>query len=139
MRVTRLDPGRRELFDSALFDGGAVHRQALVDDTEDAPAQSPTLRMQLVAFEAGAHTRLHTHTADQVLVVTEGEGYVGTVDDHFLVRQGDVVHVPAGERHYHGAGPTRPMSHLSILTPSELAIVDDGWEWPAGAAHRPVP
>lgn len=30
------------------------------------------------------------------------------------IRPGDVVWIPAGERHWHGASPTTAMTHLAI-------------------------
>ena len=130
MKRIPIDPAAAESFDLPLFVGD-VQRQTFVDlpDT-GAEVESSTVRVQLVRFSAGAHTRLHAHATDQVLVVTEGEGLVGTRDVHLVAHPGDVIHVPAGEPHYHGATPDTAMAHLSVLTPGALAIVDDDWTWP---------
>jgi quercetin dioxygenase-like cupin family protein len=68
-----------------------------------------------VFFEPGARTNWHTHAAGQVLVVTHGEGYVRTRDgDGGRIAAGDVVHIAAGEEHWHGAGPESYLLHVAI-------------------------
>ncbi|SFW85355.1 cupin domain-containing protein [Amycolatopsis australiensis] len=84
-------------------------------------------RVDRVQFAPGARTRWHRHPLGQVLVVTEGTGYVqrrgGPAQ---LVRPGDTVRVGAGEWHWHGATDTSAMTHLAIEeipgdgTPTEL-------------------
>ena len=68
-----------------------------------------------VTFEPGARTAWHTHPLGQTLIVTSGSGRVqrwgGPVEE---IRPGDVVWFPAGEKHWHGAGPTTAMSHIAI-------------------------
>ncbi len=69
----------------------------------------------LVTFEPGARTAWHTHPLGQTLVVTTGLGWVqhegGPIEE---IRPGDVVWIPPGERHWHGASPTVAMSHIAI-------------------------
>ncbi len=72
------------------------------------------LRVVEVHFKGGARNRLHTHTTDQVLLITEGEGIVATRTEEREVVPGDVAYVPAGEEHWHGARPGRDMTHLAI-------------------------
>lgn len=71
-----------------------------------------------VTFEPGARTAWHTHPWGQVLVVSAGLGRVqaegGPVQE---IRPGDVVWIPAGVRHWHGAAPTTAMTHMSIVVP----------------------
>jgi quercetin dioxygenase-like cupin family protein len=78
----------------------------------EAPARA---RGSLVTFEPGARTAWHTHPLGQILIVTAGCGLVqsrgGPVQ---TVRPGDVVWIPPGERHWHGAAPTTAMSHIAI-------------------------
>jgi quercetin dioxygenase-like cupin family protein len=68
-----------------------------------------------VTFTAGAHTDWHTHPLGQTLVVTEGVGRVqrwgGPIEE---IRAGDVVWIPPGVKHWHGASPDRAMTHLAI-------------------------
>jgi len=69
----------------------------------------------IVTFEPGARTAWHTHPFGQVLVVTQGMGRVqregGPVEE---IRAGDVVRFAPGERHWHGAAPTKAMAHIAI-------------------------
>ncbi len=68
-----------------------------------------------VTFEPGARTAWHTHPRGQMLVVTAGVGRVqiegGPIEE---IRPGDVVWIPPGKRHWHGASPTTAMTHLAI-------------------------
>jgi len=68
-----------------------------------------------VTFEPGARTAWHTHPLGQTLVVTAGCGRVqrwgGPIED---IRPGDVVSIPPGEKHWHGAAPTTAMTHIAI-------------------------
>ena len=77
-----------------------------------APARATCLA---VTFEPGARTHWHTHPLGQLLIITAGAGRVqaegGPVRD---VRPGDVVWFPPGERHWHGAGATTAMTHITV-------------------------
>ena len=69
-----------------------------------------------VTFEPGARTAWHTHPLGQTLIVTSGVGRVqqwgGPVDE---IRPGDVVRIPPGVKHWHGASPDSPMAHIAIV------------------------
>jgi quercetin dioxygenase-like cupin family protein len=68
-----------------------------------------------VTFTPGARTYWHAHTGGQILVVTAGMGWVcaeGAQPE--VVRAGDVVWTPPGERHWHGATPNTILTHLGI-------------------------
>jgi quercetin dioxygenase-like cupin family protein len=77
------------------------------------------LDIVLVRFSAGARTFLHTHHVPQVLHCTEGRGVLATTREQHLVEPGDVVYVPAGEEHWHGAAADSLFVHLSIRPPGE--------------------
>ena len=68
-----------------------------------------------VTFEPGARTAWHSHPRGQILIITSGTGRVqrwgGPVEE---VRAGDVVRIPAGQKHWHGASPRASMTHLAI-------------------------
>lgn len=68
-----------------------------------------------VTFAPGARSAWHTHPIVQVLVVTQGVGRVqqwgGPVQE---MRAGDVIRIPAGVKHWHGAAPDSSMTHLAI-------------------------
>jgi quercetin dioxygenase-like cupin family protein len=69
-----------------------------------------------VTFEPGARTAWHSHPLGQTLIVTAGRGRVqrwgGPIED---IHPGDVIWFPRGEKHWHGAAPTRAMTHIAIL------------------------
>jgi quercetin dioxygenase-like cupin family protein len=60
-----------------------------------------------------------------VLVVTYGRGIVATESEELHVSPSDVILIPAGERHWHGAEPGQDFTHLSILTPGAVTIDED--------------
>jgi quercetin dioxygenase-like cupin family protein len=68
-----------------------------------------------VAFEPGARTAWHTHPLGQTLIVAAGSGWVqqwgGQIEE---IRQGDVVWIPPGRKHWHGATATTGMTHIAI-------------------------
>jgi 4-carboxymuconolactone decarboxylase len=69
----------------------------------------------LVTFEPGARTAWHTHPLGQVLIVTAGVGRVQRWGDPVEeIRQGDVVWIPPGQKHWHGAAPDSSMAHIAI-------------------------
>jgi 4-carboxymuconolactone decarboxylase len=69
----------------------------------------------LVTFEPGARTAWHTHPLGQILIVTAGTGRVQRWGDPVdEIRQGDVVWIPPGQKHWHGAAPNRAMAHIAI-------------------------
>lgn len=99
---------------------GEVRNRALVEQSSGAP-----VTVGFVRFLNGGKNRRHTHTADQILYITEGHGIVATDTEEAHVTAGDIVHVPAGEIHWHGAQPGRDMAHLSILQPgSQTEIIE---------------
>lgn len=69
----------------------------------------------IVTFEPSARTAWHTHPLGQTLIVVSGVGRVqhwdGPVQE---IRPGDVVWIPPGVKHWHGASPTVAMSHVAI-------------------------
>lgn len=68
-----------------------------------------------VTFEPGARTNWHTHPLGQTLVVTAGFGLVQTWGGPIrVIRPGDVVWFPPGEKHWHGAAPTTAMTHIAV-------------------------
>jgi quercetin dioxygenase-like cupin family protein len=79
-----------------------------------------------VQFAPGARTDWHSHPGGQLLYVVAGAGLVQTEDGTTVtISPGDVVEAPPGERHWHGAAPDSPMTHLSLTTGG-----DTRWEQP---------
>ena len=67
-----------------------------------------------VSFAPGARTAWHTHPAGQILLVTSGNGLVATREWSRRIGVGDVVEIPAGVEHWHGAAVSTPLQHLAI-------------------------
>jgi quercetin dioxygenase-like cupin family protein len=69
----------------------------------------------IVTFEPGARTAWHTHPLGQTLIVTAGAGLIqqwgGPIQE---MKQGDVVWIPPGVKHWHGATATTGMTHIAI-------------------------
>jgi 4-carboxymuconolactone decarboxylase len=69
----------------------------------------------LVTFEPGARSAWHTHPLGQVLLVTAGAGRVQRWGDPVdEIRPGDVVWIPPGQKHWHGAAPNSSMAHIAV-------------------------
>ena len=68
-----------------------------------------------VLFEPGARTDWHHHPGGQTLYVASGAGYVRNTDGRTVeISAGDVVSIPAGETHWHGATAGSYLMHLSL-------------------------
>lgn len=78
-----------------------------------------------VTFEPAARTAWHTHPLGQTLIVTAGRGLIqewgGPARE---IRPGDIVWIPAGVKHWHGAAPQSSMSHIAIAEALEGKVVD---------------
>jgi quercetin dioxygenase-like cupin family protein len=89
---------------------GTVWQEPIVD--APAPAR---LKATVVRFDPGARTAWHTHPLGQTLFITAGCGRAQTLGGPVLeVRAGDVVWIPPGEKHWHGASPTTAMTHIAM-------------------------
>ena len=49
-----------------------------------------------------------------LLIVTSGTGIVANETEQREIKVGDVAHIKAGERHWHGAKADTTMGHISI-------------------------
>jgi quercetin dioxygenase-like cupin family protein len=101
-----------------------------------APQDPARVGGALVTFEPGARTAWHTHPLGQTLIVTAGCGWVqregGKVE---VIRPGDVVWFPPGEKHWHGATSTTAMSHIAIQEKLNDSFVD--WMEPVSGPDDP--
>lgn len=78
-----------------------------------------------VTFEPGARTAWHTHPLGQTLIITAGTGMVQRFGDPVeVVRQGDIVWIPPGQKHWHGASPNASMTHIAVLERLDGKSVD---------------
>src|SRR5437764_4094928 len=89
-------------------------------DAVAAPAGSSTFAAALVHFAPGARTAWHIHPHGQTIWVTEGVGLCqregGPIE---VIRAGDCVFFEPRENHWHGAAPTRFMTHVAIQQADE--------------------
>jgi quercetin dioxygenase-like cupin family protein len=89
---------------------------AVFVDSVAAPSGGSRLSASSVHFTPGARTAWHTHPNGQTIYVTEGVGLAqrrgGPVE---VIRPGDRVFFEPDEEHWHGAAPTRFMTHLAML------------------------
>ena len=79
-----------------------------------------------VTFAPGTRNYWHTHSVGQILLCTEGTGYYqekGKAAQQ--LHTGDVVHIPAGAIHWHGAAPDSHFTHIGI-TPK---VSENQVEW----------
>jgi quercetin dioxygenase-like cupin family protein len=123
-----------------------------IDESQAAPAPEPQnftgrVRMQNLAkeggasklellavhFDAGAHTRQHTHPSEQVLFFVQGSGFVQFPgEERQRVPEGGIVVVPGGVVHMHGATEDEPICHLALRAadgPTDWAPEDTPDDW----------
>ena len=77
-----------------------------------------------VTFEPGCRNNWHIHHADkgggQLLLCTDGRGwYQEWGKEARALNPGDVVMIPAGVKHWHGAASDSWFSHLAMEVPGE--------------------
>ena len=94
---------------------GSVRVQSLFD-----PAGPSRTGGGAVTFQPGARSAWHTHPLGQILIMTDGVGWLqqwgGPVQ---VIRKGDVVWIPPGVKHWHGATPTTAMTHIARAKDAE--------------------
>jgi len=125
--------------DDAAEDAKAAHANSMVfpiGDPNDGFAQyfsgqsylAPLSKEQVgifnVTFEPGCRNNWHVHHADkgggQILVCVAGRGYYQEWGKEAIeMLPGDVVNIPAGVKHWHGAAPDSWFSHLAVEVPGE--------------------
>ncbi|MES2750221.1 MAG: cupin domain-containing protein [Pseudomonadota bacterium] len=94
----------------AAYFTGTVWQDPVIE--APAPARLNAVR---VTFEPGARTAWHTHPLGQTLYVIAGCGRVQSEGGALReIRGGDVVWIPPGEKHWHGAAPDTLMIHLAM-------------------------
>ena len=109
-KVTMSDvPRTKAEMTGGLMTGTQVWRQAILDADD-----SDNFSFAIVAFDAGSRNKFHKHSGDQILIVTEGTGKVATDNEVLEVSEGDVVVIPAGENHWHGAPDSTSMAHITV-------------------------
>jgi quercetin dioxygenase-like cupin family protein len=89
---------------------------AVYIDTVAAPSSALRLSASSVHFTPGARTAWHLHPNGQTIYVLEGVGLAQRWGRQVeVIRRGDRVFFEPGEEHWHGATPTRFMTHIAML------------------------
>ena len=91
-----------------------------------------------VTFEPGCRNNWHIHQASkgggQILLCTSGRGwYQEWGKPTRELRHGDVVNIPAGVKHWHGAAKDSWFAHVAIAVPGEGA--SNEWLEPVSEQH----
>ena len=81
-----------------------------------APDKKNNILVANVTFEPSCRNDWHVHSAEQILLATEGTGWYQEYGKPAqLLQKGDVVVVPAGVKHWHGATAQSWFAHLAIM------------------------
>ena len=128
MKLTRIDrtQAREDTVRKSNFDGEVKAQQVV------GPQDSSEVELLTVYFSAGARTIPHIHEQDQILQIIEGQGIVATENEKLMVSAGDVVTIPAGIWHWHGATRNAAMCHISIKRPGPTNWEVEQKNWASG-------
>ena len=75
----------------------------------------PSINLYRVVFQPGARTAWHVHTGPQLLFILEGCCRLQKEGDPFKeICAGGTVLVLPGEKHWHGADPSKTMIHIAL-------------------------
>lgn len=88
-----------------------------------APLTDKGIHASNVVFEPGCRNNWHIHhKGGQILLVTGGNGwYQEWGKPARKLKEGDVVNIPAGVKHWHGAARDSFFAHIAIAVPAEGA------------------
>jgi quercetin dioxygenase-like cupin family protein len=107
MKIVSLHDVSKEHFPNPIFTGPDVTRQLLVPDSKE-------FSVNMINFGKGVRNKFHAHDSEQILIVTAGEGIVATEKEEKMVTKGDIILIPPGEKHWHGATPDSEFSHIYV-------------------------
>ncbi len=120
MKKINIESVAKNKVNSPLFTG-IVEIQSLFYNKSECD-----LSINYVHFPEGIHNKFHKHSTDQILIVTEGKGFVETKVKKINVKTGDIIWTPKGEIHKHGALSGSKFSHISITrSKSKIIQVED--------------
>ncbi|MDE3025570.1 MAG: cupin domain-containing protein [Acidobacteriota bacterium] len=106
-------------------------------DAITAPSGDWRIGAASVHFTPGARTAWHTHPHGQTIWVTEGVGLCGREGGPAeVIRPGDRVFFEPGEKHWHGASPTRFMTHIAMQQADDEGSVVTWGEHVSDAEYR---
>jgi quercetin dioxygenase-like cupin family protein len=107
VEISRASEGSFERGDEGRFTGEVWLRSTLT-------AEDGT-NLGVVHFSPNARTHWHRHPGGQFLFGVSGRGRVRSKGESgHVVEPGDVVHVGAGEWHFHGGTPDTPLVHVAV-------------------------
>lgn len=90
----------------------------------------------LVQFMPGARTAWHSHPAGQLLIITDGQGWVQQEGQPArTIKAGDVVWIAPGIKHWHGATQDKRMSHYAVAYQKDGVSTD--WKEAVSDAQYP--
>jgi quercetin dioxygenase-like cupin family protein len=104
-----IDSKNVEVLGAAAMHLGDVKRQLLIGNGDS------DVLVGMVRWGANSRTKWHTHTVDQILYFTEGEGIVANEKEEHVLTPGTIAIVPAGEKHWHGGTKTTGCAHLAVM------------------------
>ena len=98
--------------------------QYFVGQSYLAPLSMDQVGIFNVTFEPACRNNWHIHHADkgggQILICVAGRGYYQEWGkDAVEMKPGDVINIPVGVKHWHGAAPDSWFSHLAVEVPGE--------------------
>ncbi|MBQ7457096.1 MAG: cupin domain-containing protein [Desulfovibrio sp.] len=101
-----------------------AYAQYFVGTSYLTPLITHAVPLYAVSFAPGCRNHWHTHTATkgggQILLVTAGRGYCQCEGEEVrVIKPGDVIHIPANVKHWHGAAKDSAMQHLALEVPGE--------------------
>ena len=108
MDIANMQSVEKKPYTDPIFTGPDVMIQELLPDSEE-------YRVNIVNFGKGVRNKLHYHDAEQILIITGGTGIVATEDEERVVTVGDIIRIPAGEKHWHGATEDSEFSHIYVM------------------------
>ena len=110
MLVQRVDESKAGPPPEPAYFTGRVRMQNIAQE-----GGASKLEMLAVFFDAGAHTRPHTHPSEQVLQVVRGNGFVQLAgEERQRIPVGSIVVIPGGVVHMHGATEAEPICHIAL-------------------------
>src|SRR5437868_15287632 len=74
---------------------------------------STDLRLSEIDFKSDARNRWHTHTTDQILMCTDGDGIIATDSEQHDLTPGVIALIPKNTRHWHCSKPGKAMTPWS--------------------------
>ncbi len=106
------------------------YAQYFIGQSYLAPVSTKQVGVYNVTFEPACRNNWHIHTSKsgggQILICLAGRGwYQEWGKSAQALRPGDVVNIPAGVKHWHGAASDSWFSHLALEVPGE----ETGNQW----------